>query len=284
MKLGLIGAGKMGKAFLRGALNAGVASPQATYVYTRTPGVASDILNEYNLPETLSVLELIDKTNTLLIAVKPKDLPGVLRSLTMGGAENHLIISVVAGVEIETIRKLTHPNARVVRVMPNTPAMIGKGACAYCLSNNITPSDEKLVSGLLNATGIALKVEESLMDAVTGVSGSGPAYMLTIMEAMSDAGVLCGLPRDESIKLAAQTMLGAASMVLETGIHPSILRDQVTSPAGTTIAGIAAMEKHGVRHAMIEAVKASASRSAEIGKSSALWQQSSEHSGSISHE
>lgn len=265
MKLGLIGAGKMGKSFLKGALDAGIASPQATFVYSRTPGSANDLLNHYNITEVQSLLELIDKTNTILIAVKPKDMPEVLRTLTMGGAENHLIISVAAGMTINTIRSLSHPHARIARVMPNTPVMIGKGACAYCLSDNTSPSDEKLVAGLLGALGIALKVDESLMDAASGLSGSGPAYMFTILEAMSDAGVLNGLPRETALKLAAQTMLGAASMILETGIHPAQLREQVTSPGGTTITGIAQMEKHKIRHGMIEAVNASAHKAAQIG-------------------
>ncbi len=272
MKLGLIGCGKMGKAFLRGALNAGVISPQTTVVCCRTPGTADDLKSEYNIREVQSILELIDQTNAILIAVKPKDMPSVLKTLSMGGAANHLLISVAAGMSLDTLRNLSGEHARIVRVMPNTPSMIGKGACAYCLTSNITPAEEKAVTALLNATGLALKTEESLMDAVTGVSGSGPAYMFTILESMADAGVLCGLSREISIKLAAQTMLGAAAMVLETGIHPSILRDQVASPGGTTIAGLAAMEQCGVRHGMIEAVCASARRSLEMAEASSSSQ------------
>lgn len=266
MKLGLIGCGKMGKAFLRGALDSGVIASESTFVCSRRLGAAADLTREYGVRETQSILELMDKCNTILVAVKPHDAPAVLRTLTMGGGEYHLIISVVAGLTIRVLRELTHPRARVVRVMPNTPAMVGKGASGYCLSDNITPAEEKAVQGLMLATGYAVKVEESLMNAVTGVSGSGPAYMMTILESMADAGVLLGLSREVSIKLAAQTMYGAAAMVLETGMHPAVLRDQVTSPGGTTIQGLAKLEKYGVRHAMMEAVKASAAKAAILGE------------------
>lgn len=266
MKLGLIGCGKMGKAFLRGALAADVVEPDSTFVCCRTPGTADDLIRDFNIGETQSILELIDKVNIILIAVKPKDMSDVLRTLSMGGAGRHLLISVAAGIPLKTIMEQTSPGVRVARVMPNTPVMIGKGASAYCLSPNTTPADEKAVASLLNATGLALKVDESLINSVIGVSGSGPAYMFTILEAMSDAGVLCGLPRDTAIKLAAQTMFGAAAMVLETGLHPSLLRDQVTSPGGTTIVGLAKMEEHAVRHAMIEAVTAAAKRASDMDK------------------
>lgn len=267
MKLGLIGCGKMGKAFLRGALTAKVVEPDSTFVCCRTPGTADDLIRDFNISETQSILELIDKTNVILIAVKPKDMSEVLRALSMGGAERHLLISVAAGIPIHTILEQTSPGTRVARVMPNTPVMIGKGASAYCMSGNATPADEKAVAALLNATGLALKVDESLINSVIGISGSGPAYMFMILEAMSDAGVLCGLPRDTSLKLAAHTMLGAASMVIETGIHPAILREQVTSPGGTTIAGLAKMEELSVRHAMIEAASAATRKAVEMDKS-----------------
>ena len=274
MKLGLIGCGKMGKAFLRGALQTGVVEADAVQICTRREGAAQDLYREYGIKETQSLLDLVTKCNTLLVAVKPHDGPEVLRSLALWGASNHLIISVIAGKTLAELESLTHPGARLVRVMPNTPVMLGKGASAYCLSASCTPADEKMVKVLLEGTGMAVEVEEALMDGVTGLSGSGPAYMFTCLEALSDAGVREGLSRELSIKLAAQTMLGAASMVLETGIHPSLLREQVTSPGGTTIEGLAQLERCGVRYGLMEAVRASAAKARQMGKNQASLEES----------
>lgn len=272
----------MGKAFLRGALNAGVISPDHTFIYDVHPQATADLKVDFNLQETLSVFELIAKTNVVLIAVKPKDLPDVLRIIHRGGGENHLIISVAAGITLRNILDLTGNYARIARIMPNTPCMLGVGASAYCVSPNATPADSAFVHKLAEASGLALPVEESLMDAVTGLSGSGPAYMFTMIEALADAGVLHGLPRDHAVKLAAQTMLGAATMVLRTGMHPGVLRDQVTSPGGTTIAGLAELERNGLRSALIQAVDAAVHRAQAIGAESARKHAREETTGTAS--
>lgn len=267
MNLGLIGCGKMGKAFLRGALESGILTPQSTYICSRSPHSADDLKAQFGIQEVRSILELIDHVKVILIAVKPKDLPEVLRTLSMGGLQNHLIISLVAGITMDQIKTMTYDHARIARVMPNTPTMIGIGAAGFCLSDNTTPTDSHFVYTLVNAVGLAYAIPESLMDIVTGISGSGPAYMFTIIEAMADAGVLHGLPRDQAIKLAAQTMKGAAAMVLETNIHPAVLRDQVTSPGGTTIAALATLEKNKLRSTMIEGVTAATLKSKAIAQS-----------------
>src|SRR5207237_5338008 len=155
--------------------------------------------------------------------------------------------------------------ARVIRVMPNTPALVGAGASAYALGKNATPADGELAKKLLSAVGTAFQVKENLLDAVTGLSGSGPAYVYQFVEALSDGGVASGLPRDIATKLAAQTVLGAAKMVLETGQHPGALKDQVTSPGGTTIEGLHALEKGKMRATVMSVVRAAAGRSKKLG-------------------
>jgi pyrroline-5-carboxylate reductase len=155
---------------------------------------------------------------------------------------------------------------RVIRAMPNTPALVGMGAAAYCLGSTATRDDAATAARLLGAVGLAVEVPERLMDAVTGLSGSGPAYVYLVIEALADGGVRSGLPRADALKLAAQTVLGAASMVMETGEHPAVLKDMVTSPGGTTIAGLAELERHGLRAALIDAVTAATRRAAELGK------------------
>ena len=154
----------------------------------------------------------------------------------------------------------------MIRAMPNTPALVGHGAAAYCLGSRATPEDAVTAQALLGAVGLVVQVPEKLMDAVTGLSGSGPAYIYVVIDALADGGVKAGLPRADAVRLAAQTVLGAAAMVLETGEHPAVLKDMVTSPGGTTIAGLAALERHGLRSALIEAVGAATARAAELGK------------------
>jgi pyrroline-5-carboxylate reductase len=150
--------------------------------------------------------------------------------------------------------------------MPNTPALVGASASAYALSDSATPADAQVVQQLFSSVGVAIQVKEPLLDAVTGLSGSGPAYVYQVIEALSDGGVAAGLPRDVALKLAAQTVLGAAAMVMETGLHPGVLKDQVTSPGGTTIEGLHELEKAGVRAAFIAAVRAAADKSRKLGQ------------------
>ncbi len=260
MKLGLIGCGKMGAALLNGILKADPTISATIYNRTeaKATALASSLENASVAPDLATVVK---ESEVIIVSVKPYDLGAALSSeLDWSGK---LLISVAAGVTSESLLQMTQ--ARVLRVMPNTPSLIGQGASAYCLGALATEEDAVMAERLLQSVGQVVRVEEKLMDAVTGVSGSGPAYVYTMIEAMSDAGVKMGLPRTVALQLATQTLKGAAMMVEESGLHPGELKDQVTSPGGTTIAGIAALEEHGVRNALIKAVEAATIRSAELG-------------------
>ena len=209
--------------------------------------------------------DLVAMADALVLCVKPNDAIEALRSLRAGAAEK-LVISIVAGLPIAALQEAAGPGVRIVRVMPNTPALVGKGAAAYSLGAPATGADAALTEKIFGAVGEVVCVKENLLDVVTGLSGSGPAYIYVVIEAMADAGVLMGLPRELALKLAAQTVAGAAEMVLKTGRHPAALKDEVTSPGGTTIAGIHALERAGFRAALMDAVEAATKRAAELGK------------------
>lgn len=260
MKLGVIGCGKMGSALVEGAIRSGAvpatkvsgcdAYPDAAKAFAKATGAT--------FAESIPALN----ADTYLLCTKPNQAEAALAALPAGEA---LVISVAAGLSTTWLEARVPAGVRVVRCMPNTPALVGKGAAAYCRGKAATAADAEVAKLLLGSVGLAVELPESLMDAVTGLSGSGPAFVYVMIEAMADGGVRAGLPRAEALKLAAQTVLGAAAMVLETGIHPGALKDQVTSPGGTTIAGLAELEKHGMRAAFIEAVTTAARRSAELG-------------------
>ena len=203
----------------------------------------------------------------LVLAVKPGQADEVLSEISGHFSGEHILISIAAGVPLARMQKILGAGARIVRVMPNTPALVSAGASAYALSAGAQPGDAALARQLLSTVGEAFEVKESLLDAVTGLSGSGPAYAFLMIEALSDGGVAAGLPRDTATRLAAQTLLGSARMVLETGLHPGALKDMVTSPGGTTIEGLHELEKGGVRAALMNAVRAAADKSRRLGQS-----------------
>lgn len=201
--------------------------------------------------------------DAIVIAVKPnvvEDVCGDIRKVE----SDALIISIAAGVTLDSLEKFL-PGRRVVRVMPNTPCLVGEAASGYAMGSLCVDQDREIVQGLLGSVGIAKEIKEVLLNAVTGVSGSGPAYVYQFIEALADGGVRSGLPRDVAMELAAQTVKGAAEMVLKTGEHPGKLKDNVTSPGGTTIAGVEALENGGFRAAAISAVKAATKRSMQLG-------------------
>ncbi len=264
MKLGFVGSGKMATALVQGAADSGVFPRADILVSDAVPGVAEKLATTAQVTAVASNAELVAQAEVLVLCVKPNDALAALRSLGAAAADK-LIISIVAGLPVAALQGAAGSTARVVRVMPNTPALVHRGAAAYALGPNATEADAALTERLFGAVGVIVRVKEELLDVVTGLSGSGPAYVYLVIEAMSDAGVLMGLPRDLALKLAAQTVVGAAQMVVETGRHPAALRDEVTSPGGTTIAGLEALEAGAVRSAFYSAVRAATERARVLG-------------------
>ena len=262
---GFIGAGKMATALVQGMIRGGVAEPGSIAAYDPVASSA-DSLAALGVKILASNLAVAAASDVLVLAVKPQAMPGVLVELQPAVGVAHLVISIAAGVPMATLAAGLGPEPRLARVMPNTPALVNEGAAGFALGPTATAGDEALVRRCFNAVGRAFRVPETLLDAVTGLSGSGPAFVYLVIEAMSDGGVRAGLPRDVATVLAAQTVLGAAKMVLETGLHPGVLKDQVTSPGGTTIAGLHALERGGARAAFLDAVDAASRRSGELAE------------------
>ncbi len=262
--IGFIGAGQMARALAGGFVGAGLV--RATQLVATDPSESA--CNQFSdqvgggrfVSDNAALIEAAD---LVVLAVKPQLVDRVIAQTTGCCSPDKLLVSIGAGVSLSRLCT-GFGTDRVVRVMPNTPCLIGCGASAYALGPGAGPEDGAIVGQLMGAVGIAYAVDESLLDAITGLSGSGPAFVYTVIESLSDGGVRMGLPRAIATKLAAQTVMGAAQMVLESGEHPAVLRDRVTSPGGTTIAGIQALEDHGLRAALMGGVEAAARRSIEL--------------------
>ncbi|MBW3596789.1 MAG: pyrroline-5-carboxylate reductase [Planctomycetes bacterium] len=264
--IAFIGAGQMARALAQGFVRAGLVEEEA--VSAADPSSAARETFAEVLPKawlTESNADAVRGADVIVLAVKPQHAAAAAAEMRPALEESKLVVSIVAGVTIATLAEQLG-TSRVVRVMPNTPALVGACAAGFALGKGATADDALLVERLLSAVGVAFPVDERLLDAVTGLSGSGPAYAFVMIEALADGGVRMGLPRDVALSLAAQTLLGAATMVLETGEHPAILKDRVASPGGTTIAGLQTLEDRGLRGALSAAVEAAARRSAELGK------------------
>jgi pyrroline-5-carboxylate reductase len=265
LRMGFLGAGKMATALAHGWIRAGICSashvqasdvyPAAREAFTRDTGVATTESNT-----------AVAAADVLILAVKPQQIPALLEEIRGVLSKQPLIISIAAGIPLQRLENLLGPGHRLVRVMPNTPCLVGSSASAYCLGGSASEADGALVQKLLGAVGLAVKLPEPLLDAVTGLSGSGPAYACLMIEGLADGGVRAGLPRDVALKLAAQTLLGTAQMVLQSGQHPGVLKDAVASPGGTTIAGLHELERAGLRGALMNAVVAATQRSRELGQ------------------
>lgn len=266
-KIGFLGTGKMATAMARGFVANGTsgshvfaANPNPASLATFQSEVSADVVG------ASSLTEWVDQVDILFLAVKPHVVPRVLAEISDRIPSTVLVVSVAAGLSIQQLEGWLPDACRVIRVMPNTPCLVGKGASGISKGTRATDADLTAVCTLMETVGMVACVEERLLDAVTGLSGSGPAYVFQIVEALSDGGVKMGLPRAMATELAARTLMGAASMVIETGQHPGELKDGVTSPGGTTIAALHALEKGGLRSALIDAVEASANRSKEMGQ------------------
>ena len=263
MKIGFLGCGNMGKAIIRGALNAKVVSHNDMYVFDIFAPAMVAIAEDLGVKTGQSPADIVKQADIIIIAVKPKDVPGVLEAIAPY-TEGKVILSIAAGVSIERIVAKLGASAKIVRAMPNTPALVGEGMTAIAANANVTEAEKKEILAIFNCFGKAEMMGEYLFDAVTGLSGSGPAYAYIFIEAMADGAVLCGMPRETAYRFAAQTLLGSARMVLESGQHPGALKDMVCSPAGTTIEAVQILEKKGFRSAVIDAVQAATAKSAKM--------------------
>lgn len=254
----------MGAALVAGAVRSGTVAA-ADVAGVDPVAAARDHFSKSTGATTGERISGLAGSEVILLCTKPHDALAALRQVADAMENPALVISIAAGLTLDALEQAAGRH-RVIRAMPNTPALVGHGAAAYCLGAAATRDDADRAAGLLGSVGLAIEVPERLMDAVTGLSGSGPAYIYLVIDALADGGVRMGLPRADALKLAAQTVLGAAAMVIETGEHPAALKDMVTSPGGTTIAGLAELERHGLRSAMIEAVVAATRRATELGK------------------
>ncbi|MBI3839090.1 MAG: pyrroline-5-carboxylate reductase [Planctomycetia bacterium] len=264
--IGFVGAGQMARALASGFVKAGLIEGHKIVAADPVPAALEAMRHAVpgarGLNDNASVAKAAD---VLFLATKPQQIATALAALRSVAGPDKLVISIAAGVTLSTL-SASLGEARLVRVMPNTPCLIGQSASGYCLGPRTTEADGQLVARLLSAVGHAFAVDEKLLDAVTGLSGSGPAFVYVMIEALSDGGVRMGLPRDVATALAAQTVRGAAEMVLQTGEHPSVLKDRVASPGGTTIAGLQALETGGLRGTLMAAVEAATRRSIELGQ------------------
>ncbi len=265
-KIGFIGGGKMAEAVCRSLIDIKLSEPNRIMV--------SDVLSERcrllsratGIQTTQNNKDVASFADIIICAVKPHMMNEILNDLKNSIIQRHLVVSIAAGISLRFIESRLQTGTRVIRVMPNTPCLVGLSATAFALGQHATHADGQLVFTIFNSVGKAFQLDEKYLDAVTGLSGSGPAYVYLFVEALSDGGVRMGLPRDIATILAAQTVLGAAKMVLETGQHPAQLKDAVTSPGGTTIEGISALEDGGFRAAVINAVAAATLKSKKLGE------------------
>ncbi len=262
---GFIGGGMMASAIIAGMIREMGASPDTIYVSECNDNRCRELEREFGVHAMVGAGSFAGKVDLLILAVKPQAAAAAMAETAPLVRPDTLIASIVAGLKLATL-EASFPENPIVRIMPNTPLSVGEGMSAFALNEKAGAVNVTAVSEILSSCGKAVKVDESMMDAVTGLSGSGPAYAFLMIDALSDGGVMAGLPRQTATLLAAQTLLGAARMVLTSDKHPDVLRDQVTSPAGTTIAGVRVLEQKGVRGAMIDAVLAATERSAALGK------------------
>lgn len=264
-KVAFVGAGNMAEALTKGLIASKKVKPQDICASGRRPERAGRLAQTYGIRSAASNVACVEGAQVVVLAVKPQVLPDVLGTLAGAISPQALIISVAAGISVQTLEAGLPKQARVLRAMPNTAAQVGQSATGLAPGTHSTPEDLTVGKELFEAVGRVVVVDEVHLDAVTGLSGSGPAYIFLIIEALADAGVKVGLSREVSLQLAAQTLLGSAHMLLETGEHPGKLKDQVTSPGGTAIAGLHTLEAGGLRTTLMNAVEAATRRAKELG-------------------
>ena len=262
--LGFIGCGNMAQAMLKGVLEKGLYTCAEIIVSRRDKEALDCIQNEFSVQVTSDNKEVAQCADVLVLAVKPFQFETVIAEIREFIKPDALVISIAAGQTIANIERLFGKNIRLVRAMPNTPALVLEGAAGVCFNASVSEEDKQTALSFFSSFGIAKEVQESMIDTVIGVSGSSPAYVFMFIEAMADAAVADGMPRAQAYELAAQSVLGSAKMVLETGKHPGELKDMVCSPGGTTIEAVRVLEEKGFRSAVIEAMKACVKRAGEL--------------------
>lgn len=266
MKLGFIGCGNMAQAMITGILTQKVVNPEELIVSNPREEKTAKLREKFGILTTTDNKKVAKESEILVLSVKPQVYPEVIKEIKEEVSSDQIIVTIAAGVSMSATERQFGKETKIVRVMPNTPALVGEGMSGLCCNEYVTEEEFDQVHHIFESFGKAEKITENLMDAVVGVSGSGPAYVYMFIEAMADAGVAQGLPRKQAYTFAAQTLLGSAKMVLETGQHPGELKDAVCSPAGTTIEAVNVLEKKGMRSAVIEAVTAAAKKNRELGK------------------
>lgn len=267
-RIGFIGGGNMGEALIGGILEAGFVPPARIWLSEPDRGRRERLVRGRRVRAAEGNADCVRRSDLVVLAVKPQQLPGVLAGIAPAVDRSKLLVSIAAGWSLAAIANRLGRPARLARAMPNTPALVGEGVTALAWGAGVRAAEKAAVRALFGSVGAVVEVDERLMNAVTGLSGSGPAYAFTVIQALADGGVQAGLPREAALELAARTLAGAASMVLQTGEHPLRLRDRVASPAGTTIRGIAELENRGVPGALMAAVVAAALRSRELSEES----------------
>lgn len=264
--IGFIGAGNMGQAMVGGIVNSELVVPENIVLSDLNEKALATANEKFGVRVTTNSNELAKEADILVLSVKPNLYPIVIKGIKDNVKKDVIVVTIAAGKALEDTENMFGKRIKIVRVMPNTPALVGEGMAAICPNDLVSKEETEEVISIFESFGKAEIVGEKLMDAVTAVSGSSPAYVYMFIEAMADAAVLEGMPRDKAYKFAAQAVLGSAKMVLETGMHPGALKDMVCSPGGTTIEAVATLEKHGFRNAIIEAMRDCAIKSKEMSK------------------
>ena len=264
--IGFIGGGNMGEALIRGLIAASLFPAEKVFAHDVMPSRIQYLEKELAIKGRGSIGELARSSSIIVLAVKPQVISQVLDALREHLSHKPLVISIAAGIALSILEGRLPDLTPVVRVMPNAPALVGKGASALSRGKAVSTAQMEMSLALFRAVGKAVQVEEKMMDTVTGLSGSGPAYVLLVIEALIDAGVLMGLPRQTARELVIQTVVGTSMMLESSGKHPAELKDMITSPGGTSIHGLQLLESYSVRGALMECVEAASRRSAELGK------------------
>lgn len=262
--LGIIGAGNMASAIVKGILRKELIHPGQIYIYDIDQTKQSELVRETSTVGAKSNIDLVDQCSIIIIAIKPDAYEGFLGEMTDYFSPNKIIVSIAAGISVKYIKERTNFKPKVVRVMPNTPALVGEGMSVICKENELDEDEKIIIRSIFLSLGQVEEIDEKLINGVTAISGSSPAFVYLFIEALADGGVLMGLPRQQAYKLAAQTVIGAGKMVLDLEDHPGKLKDMVCSPGGTTIEGVFSLEKSGFRGAIMKAVQSSALKAQDM--------------------